>query len=112
MTKNFDKLYHLFLEATSFTTLPDDLPYGFWISPSGDFFVVPVQRHYEIAEEIIQNSAILSKEIDPDGELIEELQRRKYIRVARMVGREYAADIFIMRREPIKLSHLNRQILP
>ena len=62
MTKEFDKIVNLILEATSFLDLPDELPYGFWISPSGEFFVVGFQEHEEIAFDIIQRNAALFEE--------------------------------------------------
>lgn len=85
MTLNFDRFVELFLEAKSFTELPDKAPYGFWISPHGDFFVVNFEDHHNVAKKIINNTESLKTEYDknPYFDLYFFLASRKYIRVVR-----------------------------
>lgn len=95
MTKNFDKTVNLILEATSFLDLPDDLPYGFWISPSGEFFVVGFQEHASVADEIIESKADFFEEYNSMESMSATnfLAHKKYIRIAKMF-RELTGDIF------------------
>ena len=52
----FLELYNLLLE-NNFSSLPENIPYGFWIEPSGDFEVVArVMGHGQIAEKIVKES--------------------------------------------------------
>jgi hypothetical protein len=40
----------------SFADLPDEVPYGFWILPDGEPYVVTFQNHKKVAYDIIQKS--------------------------------------------------------
>lgn len=50
----FGKLLKLILEETDFSKLPENPPYGFWVSPSGEFFPVRFEAHNDIASKIIK----------------------------------------------------------
>lgn len=95
MTSNFDNFVNLFLEATSFLDLPDRPPYGFWISPTGEFFPVRFERHYEEALKIMSRNRKLRQEYEDDRhpDMYNFLSSRKYLRVV-MEGDTYYADIF------------------
>jgi len=90
MTLLFDNFFKQILkEATSFKTLPDKPPYGFWIYPNGDFKIVPFQKHAKVAEMIIKNSSTLSaryekykKTIDKYIDYFDFLNTQKFIRVS------------------------------
>lgn len=98
MTKRFDTFVNTVLESNSFADLPNSPPYGFWISPGGDFTVVKYQSHGQAALGIIRKSEILSKELAGKNlvfrDAINELSRRKYVRVTIDAGNVYAADVF------------------
>jgi len=53
MTEKFNKFVKLFLEETDFNKLPDKPPYGFWISPNGEYFPVPYEKHNAIGWSLI-----------------------------------------------------------
>lgn len=55
----FERLYKLLLEASSFSDLPDNPPYGFWIHPNGDFTVVTMMNHDEAAMKIVNSNPTL-----------------------------------------------------
>lgn len=55
MTSLFDRFFKFILEATSFVDLPNYIPYGFWISPSGEYFVV-TSHHLNTGIELIKNN--------------------------------------------------------
>lgn len=97
MTKEFDKFINFILEATSFLDLPDELPYGFWVSPIGEFFVVNFQEHEEVAFEIIESKANFFEEYNSGkgntGSCTNFLSEKKYIRIAKMFN-ELTGDIF------------------
>lgn len=52
MTKKFD----LFTEGllSSFTELPEEVPYGFWITPNGKIYTVDYMKHNSVAIDIIK----------------------------------------------------------
>lgn len=95
MTTNFDNFVNLFLEATSFMDLPDKPPYGFWISPHGEFFSVKFEQHYEVALKIITRNRTLDQEYDKAGmpDPYEFLTARKYIRMVKS-EQMYYADLY------------------
>lgn len=98
MTKKFDAFVSTILESNSFVDLPDSPPYGFWISPGGDFFVVKDQNHARVALDIIKNSESLTNELR-QKQLIgntpnNKLSRKKYLRVVVGGGRIYLVDSF------------------
>jgi hypothetical protein len=97
MTNLFDQYVESILESTSFLDLPDTAPYGFWISPEGEFFTVAPQRHGIVAKEIISSSPRLIEKLGvPDFkcDAMDKLTSEKYIRVAKMSSKEYTADVF------------------
>jgi hypothetical protein len=68
MTKHFDKFfYSIVAEARPVLTsnmrnLPDQVPYGFWISPTGSFIPVKPQMHIPVAYDIIDDDMVLKRE--------------------------------------------------
>ena len=102
MTNLFDQYVDSLLESTSFLDLPDSPPYGFWISPGGEFFVVSREKHEKVAKEIIKQNPTLK-----DAYKLEKhksfyhvhyfLTRRKYIRVVESPfnsNKKYYVDLF------------------
>lgn len=61
---NFDKLYRLICEMAkirkkfhNFNDLPNTSPYGFWIYPTGEFYMVmDAHSHEEYGEEMIESN--------------------------------------------------------
>jgi hypothetical protein len=99
MTNLFDQYIESILESNSFVDLPDEPPYGFWISPGGDFFVVGYQEHKSVAEDIVRQNANLNAEFGhlldkPNVNMTHYIASKKYIRVAKAFGKEYFADFF------------------
>ena len=96
MTPEFDKFVELFMEARSFLELPDEPPYGFWISPHGDFYPVAFEDHYSTALKIINENPKLKQEFNPNRDYVYVyafLASRKYIRMV-IDFKKYLADIF------------------
>jgi len=58
----FEQLYSLITEANDFSDLPDEKPYGFWVSPQGQYYVVGPYLHAEEAENLVNNSPTLHAE--------------------------------------------------
>lgn len=52
MTTKFNAFFRLLME-NSFADLPEEAPYGFWVSPSGHFHIVPWEGHSKTAKTII-----------------------------------------------------------
>ena len=85
------------MESTSFLDLPDNAPYGFWISPEGEFFTVKSQQHGIVAKEIIESSPRLIEKLGVPNykcDAMDKLTAEKYIRMAKITSREYTADIY------------------
>lgn len=103
MTNLFDRYIDYILEATSFLDLPEKPPYGFWISPGGEFFPVKFERHYEEALKIITRNRTLNQEYDKEGTPYPYsfLSARKYIRVV-IDGNSYHADLFSYNDSPFE----------
>lgn len=78
----FNYYIKLLLES-AFASLPNSPPYGFWITPSGEFKIVSRSGHFEVAENIITNNeALLAKFKKTDPDLIFVfMNNNKYIRV-------------------------------
>ena len=94
MTPEFDKFVELFMEARSFLELPDEPPYGFWISPHGDFYPVAFEDHYNTALKIINKNPRLKQEFNPNRDRVYVfLATRKYIRMV-IDFKKYLVDIF------------------
>lgn len=70
MTKHFDKFfYSIVAEARPVLTsnmrnLPEQVPYGFWISPTGSFIPVKSQMHIQVAYDIIDDDMVLKRKFD------------------------------------------------
>lgn len=96
MTPKFDNFIHFFLEATSFTTLPDDPPHGFWIAPNGDFFPVKFQKHMEVGFQIAKDYLKIPDDKISSDTLYTELGKRKFVRVVKddFSSRVFLADTF------------------
>lgn len=51
----FDKKINLLLrEFTNFVDLPKSIPYGFWVSPDGEYEIVKEYKHLEVAGQLVR----------------------------------------------------------
>ena len=84
MTEQFDKFVKFILEKvqTMEELNRESPPYGFWISPSGEYTVVKHQQHDSVADSIISKNPSLKKKYmsDPISQA-NFLSRERYIRV-------------------------------
>lgn len=71
----FSKLHSVINESMKFADLPDTAPYGFWISPPGNFWSVEPYSHEEKAHEIINDNQNLLKGFQDYEAYYEELER-------------------------------------
>lgn len=61
----FSYLVQLIVEDSSFANLPKSAPYGYWIYPNGDFFVVHgVYCHDEYGERLVENSELYKEQYE------------------------------------------------
>ena len=84
MTEQFDKFVEFILEKlqTMEELNRDSPPYGFWISPSGEYTVVKQHQHESIADLIIsKNPSLIKKYVKMSVSPANFLSMEKYIRV-------------------------------
>lgn len=97
MTPKFDEIIEQILESHSFADLPSNAPYGFWIAPSGEYFVVAEQRHEDVAQDIIDSNPQLKKEyIDNRSHISKRdfLKRKRYLRISVIFSKDYALETY------------------
>lgn len=84
MTEQFDKFVEFILERMQ--TMEElnrkSPPYGFWISPSGEYTVVRLHQHDSVADTIIsKNPSLIKKYMSDPISSANFLSKEKYIRV-------------------------------
>lgn len=84
MTEQFDKFVEFILEKvqTMEELNRESPPYGFWISPSGEYTVVRQRQHDSVADAIIsKNPSLIKKFMSDPISPANFLSKEKYIRV-------------------------------
>lgn len=64
MYNNFNTYIAELLMEMSFKDIPDQRPYGFWLSPDLQLFVVPFEGHSKIASELVFKNKKLKRDYE------------------------------------------------
>jgi hypothetical protein len=101
MTKNFDNFVFEILMESSFNSLPENPPYGFWISPEGEIYkVLNFMDHEDVAASIVRNENLTKEYFLLHGKYGKEFSRnnflrsKKYIKMVQTKDNEYTINLY------------------